>query len=303
MSETINNQQTQQTTQPSGMPIPQNPGFMQSDPNDLSFLFNEDSGQLEIVPKSQVQSIPAQADQPFQNAVATQQTTQVQNQQEQQPQITSEDRLTRIEQGFAGLINYLQTQEQQKLNNSITPQNQQPQEVDLNSIASDSNIDFTDPKNIVALINLSVQNAIKTHVQPLNQVADQVKVKNSFDFAAAKYGQEFMNFLPKVKVLMDLGVLKSDPNISFENLFLAFKRLDSMNQNSANSDSTNGTQAVNGSTQNGTQPQTVQGLVQKANALSTETGGVQRTIINNKPKTNSIEDAVNNAWEELWGQK
>lgn len=295
--EVQNNQPTPAPT----LPPAQNPGWMtQENPNDLSFLFNEESGQLEIVPKSQVQQIPQQVDEKFQAAVEQSTTassapgTVATIGQESQQLDPIAQRLSQMEQGFAQLVQYLQTQEQAKLNN-LTPQVTQEQQPDYSSI------DTSDPTSIVALINASVQNALKQYAQPMQQAVDQVKVKNNFDYTAAKYGQDFLNVLPKIQILIQNGILKSDPNTSFESLYLAFKQMDALNGNAAKSDST--IQTVNGSIPN-RQPQTAQALVQKANNLSTESGGVQRSVINNeRVKANNVEDAVNQAWNDLFGGK
>lgn len=288
------NQQNNQPVQAPSLPTPQDPGFMNTNPDDLSFLFNEESGQLEIVPKAQVQP---KVDTQFQQAVDTQQTTQAQQQIDQANVSPMEQELAQLKGAFAQLVGYLQAKEQGQLNN-LSSQQTQEQAPDY------SQIDFQDPNNIVALINTAVANAVKLHIDPLNNAVNQVQVKNNFDMTAAKYGKDFLDVLPKINVLVQNGILKSDPNINFETLYLSFKQMENLGVKSATSDST--IQTVNGS--NGTvqsrQPQTVQGLVQKANALSTETGGVQRTIINNeKPRIGSVNDAVEAAWNELFGSR
>jgi hypothetical protein len=285
-----NQQNNQQTTQPVAtptLPPAQDPGWMQkADPNDLSFLFNEESGQLEIVQKQQTQP----SDPKFQQAVETQQATQAQ--QPEQLSIPLEQEVGQLKTALAQLVGYLQQKEAAELNKLSSPAPQE-QTVDY------SQIDFQDPNNIVALINTAVANAVKQHIDPLNSAVNQVQVKNNFDMTAAKYGKDFLDVLPKINVLVQAGILKSDPNMSFENLYLAFKQIEKLNGTSAQSDST--IQAVNGSRPSA-QPQTVQALVQKANALSTESGGVQRNIINNeRPKVNSVTDAVDAAWNELFG--
>jgi hypothetical protein len=288
-----NNQQTAQPVATPTLPPAQNPAWMQkADPNDLSFLFNEESGQLEIVQK---QAQPT-SDPKFQQAVETQQATQAQQQPEQLA-IPIEQEVSQLKTALAQLVGYLQAKEQAQpqLNNLSQPQEQT---VDY------SQIDFQDPNNIVALINTAVANAVKQHIDPLNSAVNQVQVKNNFDMTAAKYGKDFLDVLPKINVLVQAGILKSDPNMSFENLYLAFKQMERLNGQSAPSDST--IQTVNGSNGNGQsrQPQTVQALAQRANALSTESGGVQRNIINNdRPRANTIAEATEQAWEELFGRR
>lgn len=294
-----NNQQSvQQTTQTPAptLPPPQDPGWMKNaDPNDLSFLFNEESGQLEIVQKQQAQPT---LDPKFQQAVETQQATQAQTQTDQLSASPIEQELGQLKSAFAQLVGYLQQKEQAQLNNLSQSTQQPEQSVDY------SQIDFQDPTNIVALINTAVANAVKQHIDPLNTAVNQVQVKNNFDMTAAKYGKDFLDVLPKINVLVQNGILKSDPNINFETLYLSFKQMESLNVNSAKSDST--IQTVNGTNHSVTgqrQPQSVQGLVQRANALSTETGGVQRNVINTeRPKVNSVDDAVEAAWQELFGR-
>jgi len=282
-----------QSAQAPRMPEPQNPGFMNADPNDLTFLFNEESGQLEIGTKP---SIPQQQDQPFQDAVATQQSQQAQ-QQVDQPANGYDERFSKLEGAFSQLVDYLRQKEQQPLNNLSQPQVQdQNQEVDY------SGVDFQDPKNLVALINLTVDNKLKQPVQQMATAVGQVQAKNNFDFAAAKYGQDFLNKLPQIQLMIQNGILKSDPNMSFESIYLTLKQMESMNGNGQTAKSDSTVPAVNGSNGTSRQPQTANALVQKANALSTESGGVQRNIINNaRQRSNSVEDAVDQAWNELFG--
>lgn len=288
------NQNNQPVAQPT-LPAPQDPGFMQSNPEDLSFIFNEESGQLEIGKKQAI--VPPVQDPQFQQVAEAQQTTQAQQAIDQQvPQSPVEQELAQLKGAFAQLVGYLQAKEQGQLNN-LSQQPQQEQAPDY------SQIDFQDPTNIVALINTAVANAVKQHIDPLNNAVNQVQVKNNFDMTAAKYGKDFLDVLPKINVLVQSGILKSDPNMSFENLYLAFKQIENLNGHSAKSDST--IQPVDGPARiiyANRQPQTVERLVQKANAISTESGGVQRNIINSeRPKVNSVEDAVEAAWQQHFG--
>jgi hypothetical protein len=131
----------------------------------------------------------------------------------------------------------------------------------------------------------------------------ELGIRASFNQAATTYGKEFLEgSLPTIEHLIKTGVLKSDPNMDFVAIHLSLKQAGMIKPVTANTDST--IQQSNGSG-NG-QPQTAQELVQRANALSTETPGAQRTIINNtNPKKGtkgySVADAVGDAFDQIFG--
>ena len=263
-------------------------GFLNQNPNDLTFLFNEDSGNFEITKIQQ-----------------DQQQKQPDNQQQNQEPPKAdpyEERFARLEQGVATIGSFLEGLKNGGLNN-LNPQHTQPAQTQTPEEYDYTGVDITDPNNIRDIIRNEFKSLVKSELTPLIGKQQELGVRASFNEAATRFGSEFLkDGLPVIELLVKNGVLKSDPNMDFVNIFLTLKQAGMIKPNSANTDST--IQPSNGSTPR--QPQTAQELVQRANALSTETPGAQRTIINNvNPKKGTkaytVNDAVDDAFNELFG--
>lgn len=262
-------------------------GFMGRDPNELSFLFNKDSGNLEIVGKESLNQPPTQVQE-------TQKTQEPPKQEEPKSGDSYEERFSRIEQGMAMIGSFFEGLKNGQVN--LNPQNgqstQQPETVDY------SGIDMQDANQVAAMFRDIASREIKSQLQPILTKQDQLGVESTYHRAASEYGDEFKQALPTIKALAEAGILNSDPSkIDFVKIFFALKQAGALKSNSARSDST--IQSVNGSG-NG-KPQTAQELVQRAAALSTESPGVQRNIVNNDDEpVKTVDDAFNKAWNQLF---
>lgn len=263
-------------------------GFLNQDPNSLSFILNQDTGALEIGQKPQVQQQQAQ-EPPKEN---------------QEPPKTdpNEERFLRLEQGIANIGSFLEGLKNGGLNNLNGQQNQQ-QQTQQTEDYDYSGVDTSDPNNIRDIVRNEFKTLIASELKPLLGRQQELGLKASFNHAATTFGKEFLEgSLPTIEHLIKTGVLKSDPNMDFVAIHLSLKQAGMIKPVTANTDST--IQQSNGSG-NG-QPQTAQELVQRANALSTESPGAQRTIINNtNPKKGtkgySVADAVGDAFDQIFG--
>ena len=266
-------------------------GFLNQDPNSLAFILNQDSGQLEIAPKPQAQQ--PQVQEPVK-----------QNQEPPKTPDANEERFLRLEQGIATIGSFLEGLKNGGLNNLNGQQNQQTQQQTNTPEEFDySDVDISNPNNIRDIIRNEFKVLISSELKPLLGKQQELGLRASFNQAATTYGKEFLEgSLPTIDHLIKTGVLKSDPNMDFVAIHLSLKQAGMIKPVAANTDST--IQPSNGSS-NG-QPQTAQELVQRANALSTETPGAQRTIINNtNPKKGtkgySVGDAVDDAFNQIFG--
>jgi hypothetical protein len=261
-------------------------GFLNQDPNSLAFIFNNDSGELEIGKKPEVK--PQVPETPKEVAKTTD---------------PNEERFLRLEQGIATIASFLEGQKVAGLNNLNSQQTQQqqtttPEEFDY------TGVDISDPNNIRDIIRNEFKTLLTTELKPLLGKQAELGLRASFNDAATRFGKDFLEgTLPTIDTLIKNGVLKSDPNMDFVNIHLQLKQAGLTKPVAANTDST--IQLSNGSTPSG-QPQTAQELVQKANALSTETPGAQRTIMTTtNPKKGTkdykVSNAVQDAFESVFG--
>lgn len=262
-------------------------GFLNQDPNSLAFILNQDSGQLEIAQKPVVQQ---------------QQQNQEPSTETPKPSDPNEERFLRIEQGLAGIASFLEGQKSANLNNLNGHQTQNqatvPEEFDY------TGVDISDPNNIRDIVRNEFKALFVNEIKPLIGKQQELGIRASFNDAATRFGKDFLEgTLPTIDNLIKSGVLKSDPNMDFVNIHLQLKQAGLTKPVTANTDST--IRPSNGSTTSG-QPQTAQELVQRANALSTESPGAQRTIMTNtNPKKGtkqySVTDAVDDAFNEIFG--
>jgi hypothetical protein len=283
---------TQTVLKPSPNPFanPGTPaGFLNQDPNSLSFILNQDTGNLEIGPKPVVQQQQVQ--------------TPAQTQESSKTPDPNEERFLRLEQGIATIASFLEGQKTANLNNLNGQQNQQPQQTQQPEEYDYTGVDVSDPNNIRDIIRNEFKALFSTEIKPLIGKQAELGVRASFNDAATRFGKDFLEgTLPTIDNLIKSGVLKSDPNMDFVNIHLQLKQARLTKPVTA-TDST--IQPSNGSTPSG-QPQTAQELVQRANALSTETPGAQRTIMTNvNPKKGTkqytVTDAVDDAFNQLFG--
>lgn len=253
--------------------------FLDHKPSDLAFLRDPNTDTFGIVPKDQVQQ---------------------QQQQEEKKEETKADpyeqRFTLIEQGLATIGAFLQGQQQQNLIKQNPQPPNQPEEFDY------TGTDVSDPNNIRDIIRNEFKSLLKSELQPLLSKHDELGVRTSFAEAHARFGDDFKNNLPLVDLLVKNGILKSDPNMNFVAIHQVLNEMKKLMVPSAKSDST--IQSVNGS--NNGKPQTADALVQRANALSTESQGAQRNMINNAnprkgTRAYTLDDAVDDAFNEIFG--
>jgi hypothetical protein len=265
-------------------------GFLNQDPNSLSFILNQDTGNLEIGKSPIAEQQGSKTPEPVQEPPKTPDP--------------NEERFLRLEQGIATIASFLEGQKAASLNNLNGQQNQQPQQTQQPEEFDYSGVDTSDPNNIRDIIRNEFKVLFSTEIKPLIGKQAELGVRASFNDAAARFGKDFLEgTLPTIDHLIKSGVLKSDPNMDFVNIHLQLKQAGLTKPVTANTDST--IQPSNGSTPSG-QPQTAQELVQKANALSTETPGAQRTIMaNTNPKKGTksytVDDAVNDAFDQIFG--
>lgn len=257
--------------------------FLDQNPSDLAFLRDPNTDAFSVVPKEQVQE---------------------QRQEEKKEETKSdpyEQRFAILEQGLATIGAYLQGQ-QQNLNKSNSQQQSQPEEFDY------TGTDVSDPNNIRDIIRNEFKSLLKTELQPLLSKHDELGVRTSFAEAHARFGDDFKNNLPLVDLLVKNGILKSDPNMNFVAIHQVLNEMKKLMGSSAK-DSTiqpvNGTLHANGVP---SKPQTADALVQRANALSTESQGAQRNMINNAnprkgTRAYTLDDAVDDAFNEIFGQR
>lgn len=269
-----------------GVPV----GFLQQDPNSLTFILNQDSGDLEIGQKPQVK----------------QQQVQEPPKENQEPPKTpdaNEERFLRLEQGIATIGSFLEGLRNGGLNNLNGNNNQQPQQTQQPEDFDYSGVDTSDANNIRDIVRNEFKTLINSELKPLLGKQAELGIRASFNEAASTFGKDFLEgSLPIIDNLIKQGVLKSDPNMNFTAIHNALVSNGMVKSVTAKTDST--IQPTNGSS-NG-QPQSAQELVQRANALSTESPGAQRTIINNtNPKKGtkqySVSDAVNDAFDQIFG--
>ena len=284
------------TTTTEGMPalkVPPNPfanpgtpgGFMNRDPNELSFSHNQESGVLEIVGKEQVKEL-------FQAPTDTPK--------EQEPPKDEakgdpyEERFQRIEQGILTIGAFLQGQ--QNGQPKETPKETVPETVDY------SGLDMTDANQVAAMFRDIASREIKAQIQPILVKQEQLGVESTYHRATSEFGEEFKQTLPIIKSLAEAGILNSDPNkLDFVHIFNTLKKAGVILPTTAKSDST--IQSVNGTTPSG-KPQTAQELVQRAAALSTESPGVQRNLVNtDDAPIKTVDDAFNKAWNDLFNPR
>lgn len=264
-------------------------GFLNQNPNDLTFLFNQDSGEMQIVQKTEV---PKQQED---KSTST-------NPELPKTPDPYEERFIRLEQGLGTIASFLEGLKNGSLNNLNGQQNQQTQQTQAQEIDY-SGLDTSDPNNIRDMVRNELKSLIASELRPLVGKQQELGVRASFNEAANRFGNEFLqDALPTIDLLVKNGVLKSDPNMDFVNIFLTLKQAGLIKSNSAKTDST--IQPSNGSNNN-RQPQTAQELVQRANALSTESPGAQRTIINDTnskkgTKAYTVNDAVEDAFNEIF---
>jgi hypothetical protein len=261
-------------------------GFLDQDPNSLTFLFDPDTGEHKIAKKQETPPVTPPSD-----------TSQNQEPPKVDP---NEERFARLERGIVAIGSFLEGLKNGGLSN-LNPQNpptptQTPEEFDY------TGVDISDPNNIRDIIRNEFKTLVASELKPLIGKQQELGVRASFNEAATKFGDEFLkDGVPVIELLIKNGVVKSDPNMDFVNIFLTLKQAGLIKSSSANTDST--IQPSNGSTR---QPQTAQELVQRANALSTETPGAQRTIMGNGnprkgTKSYTVNDAVDDAFNELFG--
>lgn len=279
-------QVAQQTTQPS-LPAPQEPGFTQTDPNDFTFGIDESTGQMIIVPRAtetRQSDVLQTSDLRFQQAVEEAATTTTVT--EPNP---LEEKVTKLESMMGQLGMLLQgiMQGQGLSNLNQQPQQQQQEEIDLS--------DGLDGQTLIKIINSAVENAISSKLQPVQENQNLILMRQEYNDAAFKYGQDFITLTPAMVELK-----KSDPNISWEVAFNALSQGAKLlnGKKSTASDST--IQTANGSNGNG-KPQAAQALVQKAQQMSTEQGGQPRTIVSEKTPIKSVQAAFDKAFADLYG--
>lgn len=279
------NTQTVLNPPPNPFANPQTPsGFMNRDPNELAFLFNEESGDLEIGAKQPKEAPPVVPDPP----------------KEQQPpeakQPDNEERFLRIEQALATVATFLQGMQNGSLNNQPPQQTQQKEEaVDY------SGLDMSDANTVVGLIKHTIKDILKAELTPLINKTNELGVKSSYLEAGQVHGDDFKAALPVIETLVKAGIMKSDPNMDFGKIVLTLKQAGLLKTDTAKTDST--IQPTNGSNGNG-KPQSAQELVQRANALSTESPGVQRNFVNNNDKpVKTVDDAFEKAWQQVVGSR
>lgn len=266
-------------------------GFLQQDPNSLSIIFNQDSGELGFADNRTPAQKP-QVQEPLKD-----------NQEVPKTPDANEERFLRLEQGIVAIGSFLEGLKNGGLNNLNGNNNQQPQQTQQPEEFDYSGVDTSDANNIRDIIRNEFKVLIQSELKPLLGKQQELGLRASFNQAATTYGKEFLEgTLPVIDNLIKQGVMKSDPNMDFVTIHNALKANGMIKSVTANTDST--IQPTNGSS-NG-QPQSAQELVQRANALSTESPGAQRTIINNaNPKRGtkgySVSDAVDDAFNQIFG--
>lgn len=267
-------------------------GFLNQDPNSLSFILNQDTGALEIGQKPQ--------------ALQQVQEPPKENQEPPKTPDANEERFLRLEQGIATIGSFLEGLKNGGLNNLNGQQQPTAHQVQTQQAPEDfdySGVDTSDPNNIRDIIRNEFKVLIQSELKPLFGKQAELGIRASFNEAATRFGDEFLKgSLPIIDNLIKQGVMKSDPNMDFVSIHNSLKSNGMIKSTTANTDST--IQPSNGSG-NG-QPQTAQELVQRANALSTESPGAQRTIMtttNTKRGTKqySVTDAVNDAFDSIFG--
>lgn len=282
---TNNGQQGQQPAMPpSPFANPATPtGFMNADPNELSFLFNEESGELQIAKKQTSQEPPP--------AVKVDESQVVKETPKADPY---EERFQRVEQALVTFGSFLQGLQQ---GGQQPPKQEEPKQIDY------SEVQIQNGNDIANIVRQVLFQELKPMLQPIVGKQDQLGVESSFTKAHVMFGDEFKAALPTIELLSKAGLLNSDPNnTDFVKIFSTLKQAGLIKPTTAPSDSTiqpnNGSANGNG---NG-KPQSAEELRQKANALSTESPSIQRNFVNDdKPKIKTVEDAVNAAFSTVFG--
>lgn len=281
-------QQANQAVQPS-LPAPQQPGFMQSDPADISFAIDEASGSLIMVPKGQSlqtqqqlvsdQNATPTEDIRFQTGRDEAATNTIQ---EPNPLADRIDKMEGMMQQLGMLLQGMMSGQNLSNLNQQQPQADQEENIDLNEL---------DGVGLVRLIKTAVDSALKQQLSPIQQNQSEIIMRQQFNDAAYKYGQQFIDLTPAMVELK-----KSDPNISWDQAYAALKMgVDiASKKKSTTSDST--IQTGNGS---GRQPQPAQTLINRANQLVTETNGTPRVVVDQTQRISTVDQAFAKAWNDL----
>lgn len=289
-------QGVQPARQPDSQPFPKlpdakEPNLFNSDPSDVDFGFDPQSGEFQIFQKKK----PEQQTQD--------QTKQTQGQQTQQTQTQAPNydaKFTELDGKFALFEKGLQAIAAYVEGMSKGQQSQQQQSEDQTQLMKLDLQSDDFATNLVNLINTSIAKALDERINPINTKMAKVDDRMLLSDLAMKYGPRFVELYP----IMD-GIKKSDPNVSWENLYLNLDK--HIPAKPTNSDST--IQTSNGSNNQG-QPQGVQNqnqqqnLQQRADQLATERGGVPNSIVTQNasvPKGKELEAAFDKAMEELFG--
>ena len=278
-----------QVTQPAATPSGQTqtptltlsePNLFNADPSDLTFDFDENSGQFQMIFKQ------AQGQEQIKDDT-TLQSQQQQTQQQTQPAAPAfnkeeyDNRFSTIENALIRIGQHLETMGQ----SNGQQQTQQTQQTTLD-VNSD---DFT--SNLVNIINQAIEKKLESVVTPINKNMDVVTERMLLTDLAVKHGKEFTDLLPAMTEYK-----KSDPKADWEKMFLAMSKIPRAN-GTQQQDST--IRTTNGSNGNG-QPQV--DLLKKAEQMSTVRDGMSPNVISDTPKGKmTVASALEQSIKELFG--
>lgn len=256
-------------------------------PDAVGFDFDAASGEFQLKDNRQK---PAVVPQPDSNKEA-QATPQPNNQQNGNGSDNYNTRFTQIDQQFQAIGQALTRMAayMEGLGKG-QPQGQQQQEAPVNlDIQSE---DFA--TNLLSVLNNAIDKKFKAfedRLTPLQQTNSQMNDRMVLSDLAMEHGEKLLAIMPTLQELK-----KSDPNLDMKATASILLKLPITKQDSTiRPDNGNNQQAQ------GVQPQSDQNqqLQQRANQLSTESGGIPRGVVSEEPRINSVEDAFNKSLREL----
>lgn len=260
--------------------------LLTASPTDIGFDFDAASGEFQLKDNRQKPTAPSN-----QPNMTEQQQANTQPQDSSRSADPYTDRFTQIDNQFQSIGQALQRMAAY-MEGLSKPQGQQQQQEQPVSLDLQSE-DFA--TNLLNIVNTAIDRKFKSFEEkltPLHQTNAQMNDRMILSDLLMEHGQQKVSGI--MPALMELK--KSDPNLDLRMAATALLKLPLSNQ-----DSTIRTDNGNQQQAQAVQPQSEQNqqLQQRANQLSTESGGMPRGALNDETPIKGVEDAFNKSLRDL----